>query len=118
MRGLRYIRHAPNLYVPFIVFTLVSTFGFNHNVVFPRMSREIWGSETWFGWVLTTMSIGSLMGSLLTASRPVVTLRWMIGNGLVLGLAGDRLGILRQHLVWHSRWRFRSASGAPGSSHR
>lgn len=96
--GLRYIRHAPNLYVPFIVFTLVSTFGFNHNVVFPRMSREIWGSEAWFGWVLTTMSIGSLMGSLLTASRPVVTLRWMIANGLVLGLAG--IGLAFSGNIW------------------
>jgi MFS family permease len=86
--GLRYIRHTPSLYAPFIVFTLVATFGFNHNVVFPRMAREIWGSETWFGWALTTMSIGSLLGSLLTASRPVVTLRWMIANGLLLGLAG------------------------------
>ena len=96
--GLRYIRRAPNLYTPFIVFTLVATFGFNHNVVFPRMSREIWGSETWFGWVLTTMSIGSLMGSLLTASRPVVTLRWMIANGLVLGLAGIALAFSGE--VW------------------
>ena len=96
--GLRYIRRAPNLFAPFIVFTLVATFGFNHNVVFPRMAREIWGSETWFGWVLTTMSIGSLLGSLLTASRPVVTLRWMIANGVVLGLAG--LALAFSGRVW------------------
>ncbi len=96
--GLRYIRRSPNLFVPFIVFTLVATFGFNHNVVFPRMAREIWGSETWFGWVLTTMSIGSLLGSLLTASRPVVTLRWMIANGIVLGLAGVALAFSGE--VW------------------
>ena len=89
--GLRFVRRAPNLFVPFIVFTLVATFGFNHNVVFPRMSREIWGAEHWFGWVLTTMSIGSLLGSLLTASRPIVTIRWMIANATVLGLAGIAL---------------------------
>ena len=86
--GLRYIRRTPTLFVPFVVFAGVATFGFNHNVVFPRMAREIWGAEYWFGWVLTTMSIGSLLGSLLTASRPVVTLRWMIANGVLLGLAG------------------------------
>lgn len=85
--GLRFIRRAPNLFVPFVVFTLVATFGFNHNVAFPRISTEVWGAEYWFGWVLTTMSIGSLLGSLLTASRPTVTIRWMIGNGFVLGLA-------------------------------
>ncbi len=86
--GLRHIRRTPTLFVPFIVFTIVSTFGFNHNVVFPRMAREIWGAEYWFGWVLTTMSIGSLLGSLLTASRPMVTLRWMIANGAILGISG------------------------------
>jgi len=89
--GLRYIRRSPNLFAPFLVFTLVATFGFNHNVVFPRMARQVWGSETWFGWVLTTMSVGSLLGSLLTASRPIVTLRWMIANGVLLGLAGIAL---------------------------
>jgi MFS family permease len=85
--GLRYMRRTPTLFVPFVVFTLVATFGFNHNVVFPRMAREIWGSETYFGLALTTMSVGSLLGSLLTASRPSVTLRWMIANGAVLGFA-------------------------------
>jgi len=33
------------------------------------------------------MSVGSLLGSLLTASRPTVTLRWMIANGAILGFA-------------------------------
>ena len=89
--GLRFVRRTPNLFVPFVVFTLIATFGFNHNVVFPRMSREIWGAAHWFGWVLTTMSIGSLLGSLLTASRPFVTIRWMIANATVLGLAGVAL---------------------------
>ncbi len=85
--GFRFVRRAPNLFVPFIVFTVIATFGFNHTVAFPRMSREIWGAEYWFGWVLTTMSIGSLLGSLLTASRPIVTLRWMIVNAAVLGVS-------------------------------
>lgn len=96
--GLRYIRDTPTLYIPFLVFTVVAMFGFNHNVVFPRMSTEIWGSETWFGWVLTTMSIGSLLGALLTASRQLVTLRWMIANGLLLGLAGLALAFSGE--VW------------------
>jgi len=89
--GLRFIRRSPNLFVPFVAFTVIATFGFNHNVAFPRMSREIWGAEYWFGWVLTTMSIGSLLGSLLTASRSFVTIRWMIANAMVLAAAGFAL---------------------------
>ena len=89
--GLRFIRRSPNLFVPFLAFTVIATFGFNHNVAFPRMSREIWGAEYWFGWVLTTMSIGSLLGSLLTASRSFVTIRWMVANAMVLAAAGFTL---------------------------
>lgn len=96
--GLRFVRRAPNLFVPFVAFTVIATFGFNHNVVFPRMSREVWGAEYWFGWVLTTMSIGSLLGSLLTASRPVVTIRWMVANATVLGLAA--LALAWSGSVW------------------
>jgi MFS family permease len=96
--GLRYMRNAPGLFVPFVVFAVVATFGFNHNVVFPRMAREIWGSETYFGFVLTTMSVGSLLGSLLTAGRQVVTLRWMIGNGALLGVAA--LGLAFSGNAW------------------
>lgn len=96
--GLRFVRRTPTLFVPFVVFTVVATFGFNHNVAFPRMSREIWGAEYWYGWMLTTMSVGSLLGSLLTAGRRVVTIRWMAANGLVLGLAA--MGMAWSGRIW------------------
>jgi MFS family permease len=86
--GLRYVRRTPVLWATFICFTVVSTFGFNYNVSLPRMANEIWGSEAWFGWVLTANSIGSMLGSLATAGREQVTIRWMAGMGLVLGLGG------------------------------
>ncbi|MDJ0767809.1 MAG: MFS transporter [Ilumatobacter sp.] len=96
--GLRFVRDTPALFAPFVVFAIVATFGFNHNVVFPRMSREIWGDEFWFGIVLTTLSIGSMLGSLLTAGRRVVTLRWMVANGLLLGIAA--LALAWSGRVW------------------
>jgi MFS family permease len=89
--GLRYVRRTPIMWATFLAFTVVSTFGFNYNVSLPRMSEEIWGDEAWFGWVLTVISVGSLLGSLFTAGRSFVTLRWMIGNGLLLGAAGFAL---------------------------
>ena len=85
--GLRYVRRTPILWATFIVFTIVSTFGFNYNVVMPRMANEIWGNEAWFGWVLTSISVGSLLGSLATAARERVSLRWMAAMGAVLGIA-------------------------------
>lgn len=76
------------MWATFVVFTVVSTFGFNYNVSLPRMANEIWGDEAWYGWVLTANSVGSMLGSLATAGRVRVTLRWMAGNGLLLGVAG------------------------------
>lgn len=86
--ALRYVRRTPLMWATFVVFTIVSTFGFNYNVSLPRMANEIWGSEAWYGWVLTANSVGSMLGSLATAGRERVTLRWMAGNGLLLGVAG------------------------------
>lgn len=96
--GLRFVRRSTSLFVPFVVFAVVSTFGFNYNVVFPRMARDVWGAEYWFGYVLTTLSLGSLLGSLLTASRVVVSIRWMALNGFILCVAS--LGLAWSGSVW------------------
>jgi len=69
----------------------VSTFGYNHNVSLPRIANEIWNDEQWFGWVMAIVSLGSMIGSLMTASRPSVSMRWMAANGLLLGLSGVAL---------------------------
>jgi len=86
--ALRFVRGNPLIRATFIVFTLVATFGFNYTVSLPRMSNEIWGNEAWYGWILTANSVGSMLGSLATASRERVTVRWMCGLGLLLGVAG------------------------------
>lgn len=79
-----FIRRTPMLLAPFVAFAVLSTFGFNQNVSLPRIADEVWGAEHWYGWVLVTTSLGSMLGSLLTASRTWVSLRWMIGNSLVM----------------------------------
>jgi MFS family permease len=89
--GLRFVRRNPLLWVTFIVFTIVATFGFNYNVSLPRLANEVWGNEAWYGWVLTANSVGSMLGSLATAARERVTIRWMAGMGLLLGFAGIAL---------------------------
>ena len=86
--ALRFVRRTPLLLATFVTFTIVSTFGFNYNVSLPRMANEIWGSEAWFGWILTANSVGAMLGSLATAGRERVTGRWLVGNGLLLCVAG------------------------------
>lgn len=82
--GLRFVRGNPVLLATFIAFTVWSTFGFNYNVSLPRIADAVWGDPGWYGWVLTTTSVGALLGSLATASRVWVSLRWLIGNSLLL----------------------------------
>jgi MFS family permease len=86
--GLRYVRRTPLMLATFIVFAVVSTFGYNYNVSMPRIATTIWGNAQWYGWVLTANSAGSMLGSLATASRQHVTIRWMAGCGVVLGVSG------------------------------
>lgn len=98
--GLRFVRRTPIMFATFVVFTVVSTFGFNYNVSLPRIAREIWGAEYWYGWVLTAISVGSLFGSLLSAGRSRITLRWMAGMGFLL--CGGGLGLAWSSHVWQA----------------
>ena len=89
--AVRFIARTPLFGSVFIIYTVVSTFGYNHNVALPRVADAAWGNRMWFGWVMTATSLGSLIGSLLTAGRRTVTLRWMTANAFVLGVAGVAL---------------------------
>ena len=71
--------------------TIVSTFAFNYSVVLPKLADSRWGSDSVFGWLLATVSVGSLTGSLLTAGRETVSLRWFNGSVALLGVANIAL---------------------------
>lgn len=89
--AVRFIVKTPLFGPVFVIYTIVSTFGYNHNVALPRIADAAWGNRMWFGWVMTATSLGSLVGSLLTAGRSKVTLGWMTVNALILGCAGVAL---------------------------
>src|SRR3954451_3156791 len=86
--GLRYVRDTPLMLATFVVFVIVSTFGFNYNVSLPRMAAEVWNDERWYAWVLAAISLGSMLGALATAALRHVSIRWMAGTGFILGASG------------------------------
>lgn len=86
--ALRFLGEHPTLLVAFAAFTVVSTFGFNHNVALPKIADEMWGGDHWYGLLLAVISIGSFAGSLLTARLSPVSMRWYVGTGLLLGVSG------------------------------
>lgn len=86
--ALRFVGSRRDMSVVFVTLVVVSTFAFNYTVSLPKLADEQWGGDEAFGWVLAVMSIGSLAGSLLTARLGRVSLRWFMGNIVVLGIAG------------------------------
>ena len=101
--ALGFIAHRRQLLVVFVVMAVVSTFAFNYGVSLPKLADDRWGGAGWFGLVLSVASVGSFIGSLLTARLAFISMRWYFGNTVLLGVSG--LGMawsptLAAALVW------------------
>ncbi|NQY55165.1 MAG: MFS transporter [Ilumatobacteraceae bacterium] len=86
--ALGWISGRNDMVVVFVTLVIISTFAFNQQVVLPKLADRKWGSDDAFGFVLAVMSVGSLIGSLLTARFQRVTHRWMMNSAVVLALSG------------------------------
>lgn len=82
-----HVRNDRDLRLTFLVFTLVSTFSFNYSVVLPKLSDVRWASPDAFGWLLTVVSLGSLVGSLSTARLHRVSVEWFFVNVALVGVS-------------------------------
>ena len=89
--ALRFVRSDQEILVLHIVLVLVSTFAFNYSVSLPKLSAVRWGDERWFGWVLSVISVGSVVGSLYAASRRRASLRVFMGSVALMGVSGPFL---------------------------
>ena len=101
--ALAYVVHRRRLLVVLVVMAVVSTFAFNAQVALPKLADVRWGGAGWFGLVLSVSSAGAVVGSLLTARLGWVSMRWYLGNTLMMAVCGlglawaPNLGIA---LVW------------------
>ncbi|CAB4876319.1 unannotated protein [freshwater metagenome] len=89
--ALRLIRGNSRLLLVFVVLTVVSTFAFNYSVSLVRLADTRFGNRDYFGWLLASVSVGSLIGSLRTAKLQVVSLRYLLINTALLGVSGVAL---------------------------
>ena len=89
--ALAFVWQDNHLRWSFLVFAVVSTFAFNYSVVLPKLADARWGSENSFGWLLAVVSVGSLAGSLLTAGRETVSLRWFNASVFLLAISNIAL---------------------------
>jgi MFS family permease len=96
--ALRFVRHNRRLLTIFVVFTVIGTFAFNYGVSLLKLADLRFGNKELFGWLLAVASVGSLIGSLMTAARPRIGSRWFFGSAVVLGLSG--FGVAWAPSIW------------------
>jgi MFS family permease len=96
--ALAYIWHDPRLRTLTIVLVVVSTFAFNYTVSMPLIAARRFGDAKLYGWLLAVMSIGSVAGSLFTASRSRVSMRYF--TAMVALLAGGGMALSFAPKLW------------------
>ena len=96
--ALRFVRHNHRLLAIFLVFTVIGTFSFNYGVSLLKLADLRFGNRDLFGWLLAVTSVGSLIGSLMTAARSRIGSAWFFGAAVVLGLSG--FGVAWAPSIW------------------
>jgi MFS family permease len=84
--ALRYVARTPKLAVPLLMMALVSTLGFNFQVVLPLLAKFTFhgGPET-YALFASSMAVGSIAGALAAGARGQVTLTLLIGASAAFG---------------------------------
>jgi MFS family permease len=86
--GLRYIRANRELFVPLAMMAIVGTFAFNFSVTIPLLVEgPLHAGTSTFTWLFSVLSLGSLIGALLTARRTTVTATQLVVSAAAFGLA-------------------------------
>ncbi|MFN8023584.1 MAG: MFS transporter [Acidimicrobiales bacterium] len=96
--AVSFVARNRRLAVLFVVFTIVGTFAFNYGVSLLKIADVRFGDRKLFGWLLTMTSVGSMLGSLYTAGRAKVNMRYFFGALVVLGISG--IGMSWSPNVW------------------
>ena len=77
--GLRYVRTMPELFVPLVMMAIVGTFAFNFQTVMPLLvKRTLHGTDRTFTLIYSVISVGSLVGALMSARRSSVNVRHIV----------------------------------------
>ena len=85
--ALRAVWADPALRIVMVLFSVVSIFGFNHLVGFPLLvTHRLMEDDAVFGWLLSAMSFGNVLGTLLTARLTNVSISWIFGSALAVAV--------------------------------
>lgn len=85
--GLRYAWSTPRVRLPITMLVWIGTLSFNFSVLLVLLAEQTLdaGSEG-FGLLISISAVGSLIGALLTATRTVITIRYLVIAAIGLGI--------------------------------
>lgn len=87
-QGLRYAWSESNLRVPLVIATVVGVLSYNFQVILPLfVTQSIDSSESAFTLMYTFISVGSVIGALVSAKRTTVTIRTVAASSALFGTA-------------------------------
>jgi MFS family permease len=86
--GLRYAWSTPALRLVLVLTAVIGTLAFNFQVVLPLLAKETFsgGADT-LGVLYASMSLGSVIGALVSAHEARATSRFVLGAALAFGAA-------------------------------
>jgi MFS family permease len=92
--GFAYVWHTPTLRLALAMTAVIAVLAFNYQVTLPLLVRRTFGGGPgMFGALLSVTSVGSLAGSLLTASRAAATRRYLVAAAGAFGAAMTALAL-------------------------
>lgn len=92
--GLRAVWGERSVRVVLVVFGVVSIVALNFQVGFPLLVADhLMEDEVVFGWLLSAMSVGNVMGALLTARLTDVSVSWPFGAAAAIAVTLGALAL-------------------------
>ena len=99
--GIRYVRSRPDIMLVMAVVFCAGTFGLNFQMTTALMATEVYGKGAGeYGVLGSILAIGSLLGSLIAARRPISRQRLVIGSAIVFGLVELVAGLMPSYLTF------------------
>ncbi len=84
--GFRYAWSTPALRLPLVLTAVIGTLAFNFQVVLPLLAKQTFGGDAdTLGILYASMSIGSVVGALVSAHEEKATRRFVLAAALAFG---------------------------------
>lgn len=101
-QGLRYINRRESIKLPLVLLALVSTFTMNFNIMIPVFAQQnLSQNATGYGFLMTSMALGSLAGSitLATMSKAGPRMKYLLAGSMGMSFFLALMGLETSYVL-------------------